>query len=144
MGDLLKFQPRPAEADGKPGSIPANDAGEDRSPENILTGPAKCLACGHEWVAENIPTGDTVFDLVCPSCDTRRGQLQYPPCLSEDMITWAHDCGSIWYTPVFVDPDGYILRRDDLAKLNTGGRDVAELQFCCHGCGELISPDEIK
>lgn len=133
MGDLIDLRVRQDTLD-----VEKNDG---VSPENHLHGPAKCLACGHEWVAEEIPTGTDIFDLVCPSCDMRRGQLQYAPVLGDDMLTWIHKCGSSHYTPTYVGPDGYVKTVEELALLNTAGKKVAELKFFCDGCGELIDPE---
>ena len=35
-----------------------------------LAGPAKCIGCGHEWVAVS-PAGTTVFE--CPECGEQKG-----------------------------------------------------------------------
>ena len=39
-----------------------------------ITGPARCLACRHEWTVV-APIGTTEFE--CPSCGTERGVMRY-------------------------------------------------------------------
>lgn len=126
MGDVIEF----------------NSVRQNQEPEveSTLTGPAKCLACKHEWVAE-APIGDSIFDMVCPKCDTRRGQLVYPPELGEGMVSWEHRCGSSHFTPTCVDSTGRVAKTEDMALLNTAGREKFQLRFFCHGCGELVDPD---
>lgn len=41
-----------------------------------MSGPAVCLACGHQWTAV-APTG--VDCLECPGCHTHRGVYDYHP-----------------------------------------------------------------
>jgi hypothetical protein len=87
---------------------------KEEKPANSLSGsgPAKCLACKHEWMAV-AGAGDDMFDLVCPECDTRRGQFIYPPNLDKGHITWQHKCGSIHFTPIFLKSDGHIAKRQE-------------------------------
>jgi hypothetical protein len=84
---------------------------EDNTPH--AAGPARCIACKHEWVAV-VPAGTT--DLRCPSCDLVRGQWVYPFSCAEGEIGFA--CKQCSSENVFV-------------RL---GR-VGDVQFICVGCG---------
>lgn len=116
----------------------AEEPEEEIESANHLSGPAKCLACGHEWIAV-AGVGDECFDLVCPKCDTRRGQRVYPANAPEGAATYTHKCGSQYYTIVFVDHQGFLIK--DIALLNTAGRDVGTPMLLCTGCGDLVNPD---
>lgn len=105
---------------------------EGLGPENRLSGLAKCLACGHEWIAV-VSVGQDSHDLVCPKCDTRRGQLVYPPGLDENDVTWTHRCGSRYYTVLAVKRSGW--KVPSVAYANTAESDV-EMRIICLGCGE--------
>ena len=75
-----------------------------------LDGPAKCLACKHEWMAKE-SIGTDSFDLVCPKCDTRRGQFIYPPDIGDKHITWQHECGNTYFSPIFKKSNGTFAKR---------------------------------
>lgn len=137
MGDLIDLSAR------RKAIAAAQELDGDITYNNHLSGPAKCLACGHEWLAKDIPTGETIFDLVCPKCDLRRGQLHYAATLGQDMLTWTHKCGSQHFTPTYVDPNGRVHTTEDAPLLHTAGPEVAEIRFLCHGCGELIDPNKM-
>ncbi len=64
-----------------------------------LEGPAKCLACGHEWNAVS-PVG-VVNDLECPACGIRRG-ARTGTLTPHDEIIWRCNCGNDYFllTPV--------------------------------------------
>ena len=63
------------------------DARAARNPH--LTGPAKCLACRHGWVAV-APTG-TIW-LECPSCTLERGRFVAQ--VQRDGPHWHCNCGN--------------------------------------------------
>lgn len=67
---------------------------EERDPH--ISGAAKCMACGHEWVAV-VPVPMSTPDLACPKCDLSRGQLQYPVEPTDDANVWYCECGSTWF-----------------------------------------------
>lgn len=123
---------------------PVEDAPADEdTPERWLSGPAKCLACKHEWVAVT-EAGEPSFDLVCPKCDTRRGQLVYPAMPGEGKLRWVHNCGGSAFALVPVKKkDGYICNTEDLPTLNTGGRTFADYELMCHGCGGSITLEDL-
>lgn len=55
-------------------------------------GPAKCLACKHEWV-QVAPAGDYLFP--CPVCGTEKGTMKFAVWPEEAV---AHcDCGCYLY-----------------------------------------------
>lgn len=101
---------------------------------------AKRLSCGHEWV-EKALGGQNYIDLVCPKCDTRRGQFIYPPDLPNGSIVWTHNCGSTMFAPVLVHMEtGQVVM--DLAYANTA-KDKCERHLFCYGCGEMVHAGEI-
>lgn len=106
-------------------------------PPSHLEGPAKCLACNHEWIAVT-PVGEPSFDLVCPSCDTRRGQYIYPPGLPDYAVTWRHKCGSCHFSPILLDKQGAMVRSVGYA--NTVR---CEMRMLCHGCGEVLAGEDL-
>lgn len=112
-----------------------DDNGDDAG--TLIQGPAKCLACKNEWI-EVAGCGDTAFDLVCPKCDTRRGQFIYPiEELPEDTIHWVCGCGSSMFQLVYTDEQGYFAKSsDDLAAINTSGGKTHTPKMYCVGCGE--------
>ena len=105
----------------------------------MLTGPARCLACKHEFVT-SVPAGDDIFDLVCPKCDTRRGQFIYPPNLPASAVVWRHSCGGTVFTPVLLDPEGMLAK--NLGVLSTT-RAACEMKMLCHGCGVLLTAEDM-
>jgi len=54
-----------------------------------LSGEARCIACGHEWVAI-APTGGT--ELECPECRAMLGMFIWPTTPKSEMV-WTCDCG---------------------------------------------------
>ena len=58
--------------------------------EPHTAGPAKCLACGHEWVAVAL-IGDLA--LKCPSCHSDRG-IRDGMILHGDEPHWTCNCGN--------------------------------------------------
>lgn len=56
--------------------------------EPHLTGDAKCLACGHEWVAV-APVGGSEFE--CPQCGCMKGVYQM--FVIDDPEIWVCNCG---------------------------------------------------
>lgn len=106
--------------------------------DSHLTGAAKCLACGHEWVAV-APVSEELHDLVCPKCDTRRGQLIYPPELPEEAIIWQHSCGNRYFTLTFVDDEGIIAKGTEAMRaLDTSEGRSHHARLLCYGCGTLL------
>lgn len=72
----------------------------DRRPDPHVAGPARCLACKHEWAAV-APTG-TLW-LECPECSLLRGRFLWPVERS-GLPHWVCGCGN----DVFhVTPQGY-------------------------------------
>lgn len=67
----------------------------DRSPH--LSGRARCLHCGHEWVAV-APVGTTILE--CPSCRLCKGAYQglVAPSSSHVWIC-SCKCDTFWLTP---------------------------------------------
>ncbi len=59
-----------------------------------LEGPAKCLACGHEWHAVG-PTG-VVNDLECPECSLPRGARK-TTLEPEGGVVWRCNCGNDYF-----------------------------------------------
>jgi len=57
--------------------------------EPHISGPARCVQCGHEWVAV-CPTG--TIELECPSCSTMKGLLKYS-CEPSEGALWTCHCG---------------------------------------------------
>lgn len=55
-----------------------------------LSGGAKCIGCGHEWVAA-APVG--TITLECPCCSAMRGVWRYPVRAAEGDILYRCDCG---------------------------------------------------
>lgn len=55
------------------------------------TGPAKCLACLHEWVFV-IPSVQPALDLQCPACRLHRGKRMGLTIPGEDR--WVCNCGN--------------------------------------------------
>lgn len=55
-----------------------------------VSGPAKCLSCGHEWEVV-VPVGVSEFE--CPSCGLMRGTHQYQ-ISPDDGIVWQCACGN--------------------------------------------------
>lgn len=56
-----------------------------------LAGPAKCLACQHEWAAA-APVG--TYHLECPRCHTKRGVWRFACNGRQGIPFWACRCGS--------------------------------------------------
>ena len=67
-----------------------------------MTGEAKCLACGHEWVAV-APIGTVAFE--CPKCGLDKGQTKYPCQPPEGSDIWECNCGSQTF---FIRPTGFM------------------------------------
>lgn len=57
--------------------------------EPHIAGEARCVQCGHEWVAV-CPAGTT--ELECPQCKTNKGVLKFS-CAPADGEVWACNCG---------------------------------------------------
>lgn len=65
--------------------------------EDYMSGGAKCIHCGHEWVADT-PVG--VITLKCPECKFLKGAFV---CLAEPDERWVCNCGNDLY---FISADG--------------------------------------
>ncbi len=99
------------------------------------SGPAKCLACDHEWVAV-VPHEGTRHDLVCPKCDMRRGQFMYPFETDTGCVLFQCNCGSQYFTLVVLDKDGRFLKGENgVLRAETGRGDY---RLMCTGCGQSI------
>lgn len=68
---------------------------DDRRPH--MSGEARCLCCGHKWVAI-APIG--TVELECTECNTYRGVFIGPP--KPDTV-WQCDCGNQLF---YIGPDG--------------------------------------
>lgn len=56
-----------------------------------LSGKARCLQCGYEWVAV-VPAGiTTTFE--CPHCHTLKGVYENPCIPQRDVEIWTCNCG---------------------------------------------------
>lgn len=77
--------------------IDLNQARKERSPHS--TGKARCLQCGHEWVAV-APVGAVWLE--CPHCQVERGCF-IGPCAPENNTVWQCNCGNLMF---FLTPDG--------------------------------------
>ena len=105
-----------------------------------LSAACKCLACKHEWM-NVMPVGEAAHDIVCPKCDTRRGQMVYPVEAPSDTLTWEHHCGGSSFTPVYIKKtNGHMAKPGEEPALRTGRSHFAELRLMCHGCGESLDP----
>lgn len=94
---------------------------DSRRSEPHHTGPAVCLACGHEWVSV-APIG--VYELECPSCLTMRGVYRLPlGHLGPDYAVWTCKCG-YEHMDIFAHKDG-------------------GWWIVCARCGELHSVDSV-
>lgn len=71
MGDIVAFKPP-----------------EKPDPHNV--GEAKCVGCGHLWVAA-APVG--TITLECPQCGAERGIWRYPVGASEGDLSFSCICG---------------------------------------------------
>lgn len=139
MADILEFKAPQGEAVANVAVGVAVEDDEGEHAGTLIQGPALCIACKHEWTAV-AECGDAVFDLVCPECDTRRGQFKYPiEDLPEDTIRWACGCGSTMFQLVYLDAQGYYAKGDDLAVINTSGGKSHTSNICCVGCGKAQS-----
>jgi hypothetical protein len=58
--------------------------------EEHLSGEAKCLGCGEEWVAV-APIG--VWQLECPKCGTMKGIFKLFVGADDDDLAYTCDCG---------------------------------------------------
>lgn len=119
------------------------EAEADLSYEETVSGPAKCLACGHEWMVSRMAAGDSLFDIACPRCDTRRGQLMYPVDLPTGCLTWVHTCGSAHFTPVLVSKAGKMLTQMDVKPENAEKFKQSRLVLMCHGCGDFVPVEDM-
>lgn len=72
-------------------------AREERTPHG--TGAARCLQCGHEWLA-TAPAG--VVWLECPECHTDKGTFK-GNCYPHDGLIWVCNCGNELF---LITPDG--------------------------------------
>lgn len=78
---VVTFEPK-----AKPESLMANG--------QHLSGPAKCLACSHEWVAVTEVTSEGYQgDLECPACTCHRGQYVWPFQGPVGEEIWTCNCG---------------------------------------------------
>jgi hypothetical protein len=58
--------------------------------EEWLSGEARCLGCGNEWVAV-APVG--VWQLECDKCNSMKGIFKLPVGSGEDDLVFSCDCG---------------------------------------------------
>ena len=70
---------------------------ENRTPHNV--GDAKCIMCGHKWVAI-CPVGTQWLE--CSECHSMKGLLIYP-CERKDRLHWNCNCGNDLF---HMTPDG--------------------------------------
>lgn len=64
-----------------------------------MTGEARCMKCGREWVAA-APIGTEWLE--CPGCGTMHGTFKQP--IERDGAHWVCKCGNELFR---VTPDGY-------------------------------------
>lgn len=58
-----------------------------------MEGPAKCLHCGHTWIAAS-PVGVTILE--CPECHL--GKATYISfAIPQGQLTWTCDCGGKFF-----------------------------------------------
>lgn len=72
-----------------------------------ISGPARCLACNHEWIAV-APTG-TIY-LSCPKCSTERGAWDWPIAASQEYEVFectVAGCGGRHFKITQHPKDGY-------------------------------------
>jgi Zn finger protein HypA/HybF involved in hydrogenase expression len=75
MGDVISLRKGSIEGEGE---------------EITATGKARCMVCGHEWLA-NAPAG-TVY-LECPGCRSMKGVF-IGACSREGVDIWGCGCGN--------------------------------------------------
>jgi len=63
----------------------------DHSKEGWATGQARCIGCGHKWVA--VAKAGTTW-LECPSCKAMKGIYQFTHFAPEGEQVWVCNCGS--------------------------------------------------
>lgn len=72
------------------------------APEEMMSGPAMCLSCGHEWVA-TAPVGAMAAE--CPECKLERGVFVGLVLASDGGMVWACNCKNTFFQ--FVRDDGW-------------------------------------
>jgi len=77
--------------------IDLKQAKQDRTPH--IAGDARCLQCGHQWVA-TVPAGEAWIE--CPACHTNKGAF-IGKCYPRDGLIWECACGNDLF---FKTPDG--------------------------------------
>jgi hypothetical protein len=85
------------------------------------SGEARCIACGHEWVAV-APVGTVHFE--CPACGTSRGTYKNPVGAAPGDRVYQCTCGSENFFFKLSEDDGRTL-------------------ILCSGCGEAQSLDSV-
>lgn len=71
-----------------------------------ISGAARCLSCGHEWV-QVAPEG--THALACPRCRTERGVWDWPMAAGLDWVVWTCSiagCGSQHFKYIVHPKDG--------------------------------------
>ena len=81
---------------------------EARQPH--VGGPAKCLACGHNWLS--VSPLPITYGLECPECGTHRGVYDYP--LDEPR-------GTIVLTCIYCGDTAWIITPDHARCIKCGG-----------------------
>lgn len=76
------------------------EAREARQPH--MTGPARCLQCGHTWVA--VAPAGTVW-LCCPECATVKGAFDRPVEPVEGDTIFVCQCGCGFFS---IRPDAFL------------------------------------
>ena len=89
---------------------------EKKKPEDKgwLTGPAKCLCCGGQWVAVS-PVPTTWLD--CPFCGCHKGVMEWP-IYKFNIPHWTCNCGNdlfhITQTEIYCPMCGHSVARTEV------------------------------
>ena len=75
-----------------------------------LSGPARCCACRHDWVAVSSPVGTDWLE--CPSCHLMKGRYLHPAWPKDDEDVWICACGC----------DAFRIMRTEIFCINCGLR----------------------
>lgn len=136
MTEVINLDEVRAARDAKPEPEQQDDEIPETHVTRVLEGAAKCLACEHEWVT-TVDVGKSVFDLVCPKCDTRRGQLIYPiDYLPKDTLVWYCACGSTMFQLVSIDERGRLAKEISAENTKLAEETYVTASYCV-GCGSV-------
>lgn len=130
----MELRPAPAQenlADAQQEKLTdAHDCDGDAAVGPWASGQARCVACGHEWVAA---APSDAADLECPSCHLERGQFKYP--FIPKAGSAYRDCscgGNLFHLIIDAGPE-------DMALLNTSGGLALPHYLMCAACGKTAT-----